>query len=61
MQNDDAVIVHPRRRTVLVGVLLLISSLASASSQVLLDPILLSPDFLYRIAFDKTVFTIGVL
>ena len=60
MQANNSVIVHPRRRTILVGILLLISSLASASSQMILDPILLSPDFLDRIAFDKTVFTVGI-
>ena len=61
MQTKNADIVHPRRRTILVGILLLISSLASASSQLILDPILLSPDFLDRIAFDKTIFALGVL
>ena len=61
MQTDSAVIVHPRRRTILVGILLLVSSLASASSQMLLDPILLSADFLDRVAFDKSTFTLGIL
>lgn len=61
MQANKADIKITRRHAILIGLLLIVSSVTAVASQLILDPLLQSPNFLGRISEQLTPFTVGIL